>query len=656
MNQNFIEFPLESIDTLFDKLKSSLKQAKTKTNQLLNVKNKTYKNFIQKSEELSYQIHLVFTPIVHLNSVCNTQKTQKIAVQSELLYTEYSTDFWHNISIFDAYKEVFEKEKSKLNEEQITVLEKTIKSFQSSGCSLPDVQKDKLKKINLRLSELSNQFSENLLKATNAYSLVISNEEDVQELPEIDKKMAEFVESGVTKWKFSLQIPSYMAYMTYGNNRDLRKKLEIAYTSRSPENEPIIEEILNLRAQKSKLLNFQNFAELSLDQKMAPSPDAVLDFQTVLADKTKKIAKTEWKELQNFAKKKDLKGELSTFDRSYYSQWMKKELYSFDENAYREYFEKNSVLKGLFVFLKQMFGLSTKKVKAQIWDPKVLVYEFSKNRKTIGRIYFDLEARKDKRSGAWMHNWQTHHLNMQNQPKMGVSFIVCNFPSSKPKLPSLLKHSDVVTLFHEMGHALHHICSDVKEVNVSGVNGVEWDAVEFPSQFLENFAYCPEVLELFAKHYQSKKTLSNDMIQKLINVRNFQSALAIVRQLEFGIFDMKIHLGEYDQKQVQEILDNVRKMLSPFKTPKYNKFQNGFSHIFDGGYAAGYYSYKWAEVLSADAYYRFLDKGIFDPETADKFYQIILTRGGSISPMKLFQEFMDREPDPSALLRLYGIK
>ncbi|MCB1159733.1 MAG: M3 family metallopeptidase, partial [Leptospiraceae bacterium] len=448
---------------------------------------------------------------------------------------------------------------------------------------------------------------------------------------------------------------SYLSYMTYGTNREYRKELEKAYLSRSPENGKIIEEILRLRSEKVKILGFKNFAELSLSTKIASSPDEVLFFLTELGKKGKVFAKKELKELKDFAKKEGHQGSLESYDRMYYAEKLKKKKFNLDEDKYRPYFEKESVTRGLLEFCGKLFGIEFSKVEVKTWHPSVLVYDLKKENRVFSRLYLDLESRKDKRGGAWLHNWQTAHSKPDASIQLASAFIVANFPASSDKQPSLLRHSDVVTLFHEMGHALQHLCSNVGECSISGIGGVEWDAVEFPSQFLENFAYNPEVLQVFARHYKTKKVLPTAMIQNLVEAKNFLSGILLLRQLEFGIFDMKIHIEDScSEKRVQDILNEVRKEVGVFKAAGYNKFQNGFSHIFGGGYAAGYYSYKWAELLSADAYFEFLKQGIYS-DIAKKYYEIILQRGGSENAMTLFRKFIGREPDVDALLRLHGM-
>ena len=345
---------------------------------------------------------------------------------------------------------------------------------------------------------------------------------------------------------------------------------------------------------------------------------------------------------------------LSSWDVAYYSEKLRVEKYSVDEEIYRPYFEKNSVVNGLFKFLNNLLGVEFKQLELNLWDEKAVAYDIYEENQIIARIYLDLEARESKRGGAWMHNWQAHSINSDNFETKASAFVVCNFPPSSKDNPSLLRHSDVVTLFHEMGHAIHHLLSKVDESFVSGVNGVEWDAVEFPSQFLEEFAYEKDVLQTFAIHHESLDVINDEMIERLKRAKNFQSAMAMLRQLEFALFDFELHSSLYSDAQVQNLLNRVREEVSVIVPPSYNKFQNSFSHIFAGGYAAGYYSYKWAEVLSSDAFLELI-KSNFNKELVDAYKKNILYSGGSQSMQKLFKNFLKREPNVDNLLKITGI-
>jgi oligopeptidase A len=536
------------------------------------------------------------------------------------------------------------------------VLENEIRDFKLSGCHLNNEKKDRLKELNLKLSELSHKFSQNLLNATNSYEMIIDNYEDVKELPQSDLALAKFEEDGKTKYKFTLQMPSYLAYITYGSNREKREEIYKAYCTRAPENGKIIEEILKLKYEKVNILGFDNYAQYSLSTKMAKTEEEVVRFLEELALKGKDKAKEELKELEEYAKKDGIR-ELKSYDLAYYSEKLKKAKYDIDQEYYRPFFEQNSVLNGFFNFLNEVFNIKFTLTDAKAWDTTVNVYDISEDGKIIARIYIDLQSRKDKRGGAWMNNWHSYYINSNGKEQLPTAYIVGNFPPAKDDTPSLLRHDDVVTLFHEMGHALHHLLSKVPEALVSGISGVAWDVVEFPSQFLEYFAYDKEVLKLFAKHYETGEVLSDEAIDRIINAKNFQSSLGMLRQVEFALFDFKLHQKLYEtEDDVQKVLDSVRDKVSVMNPPKYNKFQNGFSHIFAGGYAAGYYSYKWAEVLSADAFFMFIDSGkVLNKELAVKYKNIILKNGGSKDMDKLFFELTNREPSVDSLLKIDGI-
>jgi oligopeptidase A len=641
---NFNLFPKNPFENGFDEIEEKIANNRKKIEALLKIENKTYNNFVSPLNTIDEELELIFTPIYHLNSVTNSKTTREVYEKILPILSEYETEVSQDLRLFKAFKSIPQNE---LNLEQKKVLEDSILGFKLSGAELPENEKKRVAEINLRLSELSNKFSQNLLDATNSFEMVVEDFEDVKEIPESDREIAK-TEDG--KWKFSLQMPSYLAYMTYGTNRELREKIYKGYVSRSPENADLIDEILKLKFEKANLLGFKSHAEKSLQTKMAKDENSVISFLQNLAEKSKEKAKEELEEIKRYSGLEDFK----SFDLSYYSEKYRKEKLDLDEEKYRPYFEKHSVQQGLFDFIHKLFGIEFRKADEKLWDEKAETFYLYENGDLIGRIFIDLEARKDKRGGAWMNNWQHHHKKESGEIEKPTAFVVCNFPKSTDEIPSLLRHDDVVTLFHEMGHAIHHLFSKVSEIPISGTSGVEWDAVEFPSQFLENFAYEPEVLKQFAKHHETGEVLPDEMIEKLVEVKNFQSALHMVRQLEFGLFDFKLHMKEYSGDEVQALLDEIRKEISPLIPPSYNKFQNGFAHIFSGGYSAGYYSYKWAEVLSADMFYQVIDDGIFG-EVATKYREVVLSGGGSKSMGELFKEVSGREPKEEYLLKLSGI-
>ncbi|TKI70204.1 M3 family metallopeptidase [Sulfurimonas crateris] len=645
----FPEFKVD-LKSFIKELNEKIESNNKKIEKLLKIQEKSFANFVKPLEMMEESLEQFFTPLSHLNSVKNTKQTQKIYAASLPIITEYSTKLSQNLDIYKAYKEIEKKEHKSLNQEQKRVLELNILNFELSGAHLDEKSKARLGEINIKKSELSNSFSQNLLDATNEYEYIINDAKDVEGLPQSDKESAKFKEKGVTKYRFTLQMPSYIAYMTYGKNEKIREELYRAYVTRAPQNAKIIDELLSLKDEMSSLLGFKNYASYSLASKMAKDEKSVVDFLEKLILNSRAQAKKELEELQKIAKKP-----LKSFDSAYYSEILKKEKYEIDEEEYRPYFEQKSVLDGMFEFLNRLFGISFKKVDEELWHKKALSYDLYLDGRLKARLYLDLEARKGKQGGAWMNNFQTHCQDEKGKEQLASAVIVCNFPPSSSKNPSLLRHDDVVTLFHEMGHALHHMLSNVSENEVSGVNGVEWDAVEFPSQFLENFAYEPSVLKLFARHYKTEEIIPDEMIDKLVESKNFLSALGMLRQLEFSLFDFKLHTKLYQGEDVQNLLDSIREDTALIKPPSYNKFQNGFAHIFAGGYAAGYYSYKWAEVLSADAFFGVVEEGIFDSEIAKKYLHIILEGGGAKSMSTLFKELMGREPNPDSLLRLNGI-
>jgi len=646
----FLQFECH-LDTFIDTLNATIKQNNASMEKSLKIEKKTYANFVKPMQMMEEKLELFFTPLSHLNAVNNSTTTQEVYSASLPIITEYSTQLSQNLEIYNAYKEILEKEQHTLSYEQVRVLKLNIQNFELSGAHLDNATKARLEEINVALSEHSNDFSQNLLNATNAYEYIIEDEKDLEGLPASEVQTALFEENGLKKYKFTLQMPSYIAYMTYGTNEKIREELYKAYVSRAPENAKIIDKILKLKNEMSKLLGFANYAEYSLAQKMAKDEKSVVNFLETLLHDSQTQAKEEFAQLEKFAGKK-----IKSYDSAFYSELLKKEQYEIDEEEYRPYFEQKSVVTGMFSFITQVFQVEFKKVDLKLWDEKAFAYDMYQDTKLIARLYLDLEARESKRGGAWMHNWQSHHKDENGVEQLASAFVVCNFPPSTSTTPSLLRHDDVVTLFHEMGHALHHTLSCVDENEVSGVNGVEWDAVEFPSQFLENFAYEPKVLKLFASHHTTQEILPDKMIHKLVRAKNFLSAMGMLRQLEFSLFDFKLHSKLYQGEEVQNLLDLLRKQTALIETPSYNKFQNGFAHIFAGGYAAGYYSYKWAEVLSADTFYKVVDEGIFNSQTAKKYLDIILKGGGAKSMEVLFKELMGREADTKNLLRLNGIK
>jgi oligopeptidase A len=639
---NFVNFPK---NPLAGDVKSQIKENLKEIETLLKIGDKTYKNFLLPLQELNLKIDLIVSPISHINSVENSEESQKIYSEILPILSDYNSDIYQDERIYKAVKDLVNTD---LNIEQQKVIENIIRDFKLSGAELSQKDKNRLKEINSKLAQLSNQFSQNLLDSTNKFEMIITDFEDVKELPKIELEQAKYGD----KYRFTLQMPSYLAYMTYGSNREKRELIYKAYVTRAEENSIIIDSILKLKKEKVKILGFETYADLSLSTKMANSRDEVLNFLESLANFSKNQAKEELQEIIKFSKLDDFQ----SFDLLYYSEKYREKYFAINEEEYLPYFEQQNVLNGLFNFLSKIFKIEFQKVEnLELWNDKALTYDILENGKVISRIYLDLESRKSKKGGAWVDDWIPHHVNSQGKEILATGFLVCNFSPSSKDIPSLLKHDDVVTLFHEMGHLIHHSLSYVNEPDISGINGVEWDAVEFPSQFLENFAFEKEILKSFAKHYQTGEVIPDKMVDKLIEAKNFQSALKMVRQLEFALFDFKLYSGNYLGDEVQNLLDSIRKNISPLIPPKYNKFQNGFAHIFAGGYSAGYYSYKWAEVLSADLFYAFVDSN-FNQDLTDKYRKYILGQGGTFTMKELYRKVLNRDADFKNLLKLSGIK
>lgn len=648
----FCKFKEPNYSTFISDIKSIISNYNAVINNISTSNETDFAKTIKILEDIDEELNIFFTPLSHLNSVMNNDANQEIYEEAIQILSIFHTKLAHNSTLYEKLKTI-----STNLDEQKRVISENIKDFELSGVNLPKKTKDRLEDIDSRLSLLSNQFSQNLLNATNSFSLVIENKKDIENMPENILESAKKEQNGNVQYEFTLQMPSYIGYMTYGPNREIREKLYCAYTTRAPENSNIINEILALRNEEATLLGFDNYASLALEKRDASTPYDVIEFLEKIVNIAKNYAKKELDELSNFAYKYNGIKKLESYDIGYYSEKLKQELFDFDETEVQEYFEQDRVLSGLLDMVSNLFDVEFKKIDLSLWHECVKVYDMYENGKVKSRLYFDLEARKEKRGGAWMHDFETHFIDSKGKTHLSSAFIVCNFMSANKKMPSLLRHDDVVTLFHEMGHALHHIFSTNKERSISGINGVAWDVVEFPSQFLENFAYKKDILKTFAKHYNTNKNISEDLLEKIESSKNFQASLGILRQIEFALFDIKLHQKLYSSDEAQILLDNIRETTSPIKPPKYNKFQNGFSHIFSGGYAAGYYSYKWAEVLSADAFFECLDNsGNFNKSKALGYKENILSKGNLDNMRVLYEKWLGKTPNLNNLFKLYGLE
>jgi len=648
----FQEFKIDNLKMFPEELNTLLNRQRTIIDNITKSEATSYEKVLKPLQDLDEELGLFFTPLSHLNSVMNSEETQKAYEESLPLFSKFSSEMAQNEALFKKIEQI----KAETSEAK-TVVEHDIRDFVLSGVNLPQKEKKRMEEISLRLSELSNNFSQNLLDATNDYELIIKDAKDVEGMPESDIEAAKEEIDGETLYKFTLQIPSYLAYMTYGPNRKYREILSKAYVTRAPQNAQVIDEILALKQEKAKLLGFESYAHYALQTRDASSQEEVINFLNDLADAALPQAKNELDELKAFARKTDGIEALAGYDVGYYSEKLKKEKFNFDDTMTKPYFEQNRVLKGLLEIVSELFDVTFKAADVPTWHQCVKAFDIFDNGELSGRIYFDLEARKEKRGGAWMHDWETHYIDANGKKHLASAFIVCNFSPATDKTPSLLRHDDVVTLFHEMGHAIHHLFGKCNERSVSGINGVAWDVVEFPSQFLENFAYEAAILKRFGFHYETGEPISEELMAKIKETKNYQAALGILRQVEFSLFDFHLHQNLYQGEEVQALLDSIREKTSLLKPPAYNKFQHGFSHIFAGGYAAGYYSYKWAEVLSADAFFSCLDEESgFNKERAKGYKEFILANGGAKEMSELYQEWLGRKAEVKSLIKLYEIE
>ncbi len=632
----------------------------------------TWQNLVMPLDEVSDKLNQAWQAVSHMNAVVSNDELRAAHDSCLPLLSDFGTFVGQHEGLFQAYKSIREGEEfARLTAEQQKLIDDTLRDFSLSGIGLDTEKKARFGEIRKRLSELSSQFSNNVLDATLAWQKLITDEAQLAGLPESAIQAAKELASSkdLEGYLFTLDIPSYLPVLTYADNRELREEMYQAFVTRASDQGPhagqydnsaIIDETLALRHELAQLLGFANYAQESLATKMAETPDQVLGFLTDLAAKSKPQAQLEMDELREFAQQFAGQSELQAWDLSYYGEKLKQHKYAISAEELRPYFPEAKVVSGLFEVVKRLFGLTIKQREGvDTWHADVSFYDiFDQQGELRGSFYFDLYAREHKRGGAWMNDCLTRRRRLDGSLQKPVAYLTCNFNKPTSDKPALFTHDEVTTLFHEFGHGIHHMLTQVETSGVSGINGVPWDAVELPSQFLENWCWEPQALAFISGHYQTGEALPQAMLDKMLAAKNYHSALMMVRQLEFSLFDFKLHL-EYVPgvaNQAQAKLDQVREQVSVVVPPAYNRFQNGFSHIFAGGYAAGYYSYKWAEVLSADAFSRFEEEGVFSAEVGQDFMQHILEKGGSESPMALFSAFRGREPKVDALLRHSGIK
>ncbi|QSR71777.1 oligopeptidase A [Aeromonas jandaei] len=631
----------------------------------------TWDSLIAPLEEVNDRLARIWSPVSHLNSVLNSEPLRAAHDACLPLLSEFQTYVGQHEGLYQAYLALSESDDfPRLGGAQRKEIQNTLRDFRLSGIGLPAEAQQRYGEIQARLSELASRFSNNVLDATQGWHKLVVDEAELAGLPEsvlaAARQMAEL--KGKEGWLFTLDIPSYLPVMMYADNRELRAEMYEAFTTRASDQGPnagkwdnsaIMTELLTLRSELARLLGFANYAELSLATKMADKTSQVVDFLTDLAAKSLPQGKAELEEIRAFAAEQHGQSELAAWDIAYYAEKLKQHKFSISDEQLRPYFPANKVVKGLFEVVKRVFGMKVReRLGIDTWHPDVRFYDiFDSEDELRGSFYLDLYAREHKRGGAWMDVCLGRRYRQDGSLQKPVAYLTCNFNGPVDGKPALFTHDEVVTLFHEFGHGIHHMLTRIDVAGLAGINGVAWDAVELPSQFLENWCWESEALAFISGHYETGEPLPADLLEKMLTARNFQAAMQMLRQLEFALFDFRLH-QEFDPakpEQIPALLGEVRSQVAVMTPPAFNRFQHSFSHIFAGGYAAGYYSYKWAEVLSADAFSRFEEEGIFNPATGQSFLQNILEKGGSKEPMELFRAFRGREPKVDALLRHSGI-
>lgn len=627
----------------------------------------TWDNLIYPLDSLADELERFWSPFAHMHAVMDSEAIRESYEACLPLLSAYDAAIGHNQDLYEAIKSI---DQHSLNPAQKKIIADSIQDFELSGVALSKANKKRFEAIQSRLAELSSKFENNVLDATHAYTIHITEAERVEGLPEHALNTAKELahEKGLDGFVLTLEYPCFQAVITHAEDRALREEMYRAYITRASDqgpnagtfdNTPLIDEILSLRHEKAELLGFNNFAELSLATKMAASTNQVTEFIYDLISRTRDKGKAEFRQLEVFAQDKWNLSPVNPWDVAYLSEKRRQDLYSLSQEELRPYFPQPKVMQGLFAIVKKLFGMSIEEIEGvDVWHKDVQCYCIvDESNQTRGYIYTDLFARPHKRNGAWMDSMQSRRKLEDGTVQLPIATLTCNFAKPSANRPAMLSHDEVVTLFHEFGHCLHHVLTQVDYLGGSGINGVEWDAVELPSQFFENWCWDEHALSLLTSHVDTGETLPSALYERLIAAKNFQSAMAMLRQMEFALFDFRIH-QEYQigkASYVANTLADVRSKTSVVPIVPYNRFQHSFSHIFGGGYAAGYYSYMWAEVLSSDAFARFEEEGIFNPKTGHDFLKSILEAGGSRKAADAFAEFRGRPATIDALLRHNGI-
>lgn len=625
----------------------------------------TWEAVVQPLELATLAFTRAWGVVGHLQSVVDTPELRDAYNAKLPMVTQLFIDLSQNEALFAKYRAMKASDAfATLSDVRRRIIDREIRDFRLSGAELPETERARVKTIGERLSMLNQKFSENLLDATNAWHLLIEDEARLAGIPADTKAMyaANAKAAGQTGWRITLHFPSYLPVMQYADDRALRETVYHAFATRAAEfdgakfdNTPLIKEILQLRQEESSLLGFANYAEASLATKMADTPKEVIAFLRDLASRAKPYAQKDMTALRAFAKETLGIDDLQPWDQAYASEKLRQARYSYSDQEVKQYFTEPTVFAGLFHLAETLYGIKIRQSTASTWHPDVKFFEVFRDNQLVAAFYADLYAREGKRSGAWMDSDRTRcYVNGELQTP--VAYLVCNFAPGIDGRPATMTHDDVTTLFHEFGHCLHHLLTQQTEVAVSGISGVEWDAVELPSQFMENFAWEWDVVKQLTHHIDTGATLPRELFDKMLAAKNFQSGMACVRQVEFALFDMLLHTSfDPNVDDVQALLNDVRQEVAVSFPPAYNRFPQSFSHIFAGGYAAGYYSYKWAEVLSADAFSAFEETGILNTQTGQRFMNEILARGSSRDAMDNFIAFRGRKPSIDALMRHSGM-
>ena len=651
-------------------IEKAIANCKLEIDEVVASKDYSYANLVQRLEEVDDNLSKMWSPVSHMNSVVSSDELREAHDACLPLLSEYGTWVGQHEGLYNAYVALkASNEYAELDEQRQKVIDNAIRDFTLSGVALPSEEKKRYADIQAKLSELSSTFSNNVMDATMGWSKHVTDEATLSGMPESARDAAAQAahQKDLQGWLFTLDIPSYLPVMLYADNAELREEMYRAYATKASDQGPnagkwdnteIIQQTLALRSEIAQLLGFGSYSERSLATKMADSTGQVTGFLRDLAAKSKPQAEKELEEVRAYAKDTHGVTELNAWDLPYYSEKLKQEKYTISDEMLRPYFPEDKVLSGLFEVVHRLYGLKIiEQPGIDTWHKDVRYFTITDSADALrGSFYLDLYARAKKRGGAWMDECRVRREKLDGELQLPVAYLTCNFNAPVGDKPALFTHDEVVTLFHEFGHGIHHMLTKMSVAGVSGINGVPWDAVELPSQFLENWCWEEDALNFISGHFETGEPLPADLLDRMLAARDYQAAMQMVRQLEFSLFDFLLHSESGDNVDVQAILNSVRAEVAVNTPPAFNRFQHSFGHIFAGGYAAGYYSYKWAEVLSADAYSKFEEDGIFNQETGKAFLENILEMGGSRAPMDLFVAFRGREPNVDALLRHSGIR